>query len=39
MLTLKLPDGSAKQVPPGTRPRGVAEGIGMPLALAVVVAW
>src|SRR5947209_2837463 len=28
MLTLKLPDGSAKEVPPGTRPRDVAESNG-----------
>jgi threonyl-tRNA synthetase len=32
MLTLKLPDGSCRQVPPGTRPREVAEGIGKRLA-------
>ncbi len=38
MLTLKLPDGSAKQVPPGTRPRDVAEGIGKRLAQAAVAA-
>src|SRR5579871_6886473 len=38
MLTLKLPDGSSKQVPPGTRPRDVAEGIGKRLAQAAVAA-
>src|SRR5262245_45200213 len=38
MLTLKLPDGSTKQVPPGTRPRQVAEGIGKRLAQAAVAA-
>src|SRR5689334_1310536 len=38
MLTLKLPDGSAKQVPPGTRPRDVAEGIGKRLAQAAIAA-
>src|SRR5437763_9651045 len=38
MLTLKLPDGSAKQVPPGTRPRDVAESIGKRLAQAAVAA-
>ncbi|MFO0810915.1 MAG: threonine--tRNA ligase [Gemmataceae bacterium] len=38
MLTLKLPDGSTKQVPPGTRPRDVAEGIGKRLAQAAVAA-
>src|SRR4051812_10578004 len=32
MLTLKLPDGSRRQVPPGTRPRDVAEAIGKRLA-------
>src|SRR5262245_23537294 len=38
MLTLKLPDGSAKQVPEGTRPREVAEGIGKRLAQAAIAA-
>lgn len=38
MLTLKLPDGSSKQVPPGTRPRDVAEGIGKRLAQAAIAA-
>jgi threonyl-tRNA synthetase len=38
MLTLKLPDGSARQVPPGTRPREVAESIGKRLAQAAIAA-
>src|SRR5438105_3461365 len=38
MVTLKLPDGSVKQVPPGTRPREVAESIGKRLAQAAVAA-
>jgi threonyl-tRNA synthetase len=38
MLTLKLPDGSTKEVAPGTRPRQVAEGIGKRLAQAAVAA-
>src|SRR5262245_29927682 len=38
MLTLRLPDGSAKQVPDSTRPREVAEGIGKRLAQAAVAA-
>jgi threonyl-tRNA synthetase len=38
MITLKLPDGSAKQVPPGTTPRQVAEGIGKRLAQAAIAA-
>jgi threonyl-tRNA synthetase len=38
VLTLKLPDGSKKQVAPGTRPRDVAEGIGKRLAQAAVAA-
>jgi threonyl-tRNA synthetase len=38
MLTLKLPDGSARQVAPGTRPRDVAEAIGKRLAQAAVAA-
>ena len=32
MLTLKLPDGSSKQYPEGTRPRDVAESIGKRLS-------
>src|SRR5262249_17883671 len=38
MLTLRLPDGSVKQVPEGSRPRDVAEGIGKRLAQAAVAA-
>src|SRR5262249_28422411 len=38
MITLRLPDGSTKQVPEGTRPRDVAEGIGKRLAQAAVAA-
>src|SRR5437763_15066595 len=38
MLTLKLPDGSTKQVAEGTRPRDVAEAIGKRLAQAAVAA-
>ena len=38
MLTLKLPDGSARQVAAGTRPRDVAESIGKRLAQAAVAA-
>jgi threonyl-tRNA synthetase len=38
MVTLKLPDGSAKQVAPGSRPRDVAEGIGKRLAQAAIAA-
>jgi threonyl-tRNA synthetase len=38
MLTLRLPDGSVKQVPEGTRPRDVAEAIGKRLAQAAVAA-
>ena len=38
MLTLKLPDGSVRQVPEGTRPRDVAESIGKRLAQAAVAA-
>jgi threonyl-tRNA synthetase len=38
MLTLKLPDGSSRQVAPGTRPRDVAESIGKRLAQAAVAA-
>ncbi|MGH7169334.1 MAG: threonine--tRNA ligase, partial [Gemmataceae bacterium] len=36
MLTLKLPDGSVRQVPEGTRPRDVAASIGKRLAQAAV---
>src|SRR6516225_8985527 len=38
MLTLKLPDGSTRQVPQGTRSRDVAESIGKRLAQAAVAA-
>src|SRR5262245_28247493 len=38
MLTLRLPDGSQKQVAEGSRPRQVAEGIGKRLAQAAVAA-
>jgi threonyl-tRNA synthetase len=38
MLTLRLPDGSTKQVAEGTRPREVAETIGKRLAQAAVAA-
>src|ERR1700676_4204 len=38
ILTLRLPDGSAKQVPEGTRSRDVAESIGKRLAQAAVAA-
>src|SRR5207302_8242320 len=38
MVTLRLPDGSSKQVPEGTRPREVAEGIGKRLAQAAIAA-
>jgi threonyl-tRNA synthetase len=38
MLTLKLPDGSVRQVPEGTRPRDVAASIGKRLAQAAVAA-
>src|SRR5207249_3759084 len=38
MLTLKLPDGSSRQVSPGTRSRDVAESIGKRLAQAAVAA-
>jgi threonyl-tRNA synthetase len=38
MLTLRLPDGSTKQVAEGTRPREVAEGIGKRLAQAAIAA-
>src|SRR5262245_59744136 len=38
MITLKLPDGSAKQVAPGATSRQVAEGIGKRLAAAAIAA-
>ncbi len=38
MLTLRLPDGSARQVPPGTRSRDVAAAIGKRLAQAAIAA-
>jgi threonyl-tRNA synthetase len=38
MLTIKLPDGSSKQVAPGTRPRDIAESIGKRLAQAAIAA-
>jgi len=38
MLTLRLPDGSAKQVPEGTTSRQVAESIGKRLAQAAIAA-
>ncbi len=38
MLTLRLPDGSRKEVAPGTTPRQVAESIGKRLAQAAVAA-
>src|SRR5215472_9697708 len=38
MITLRLPDGSIKQVPEGTTPRQVAEGIGKRLAQAAIAA-
>jgi threonyl-tRNA synthetase len=38
MPTLKLPDGSQRQVPAGTRPRDVAESIGKRLARDAVAA-
>jgi threonyl-tRNA synthetase len=38
MPVLRLPDGSTKQVNPGTRPRDVAESIGKRLAQAAVAA-
>jgi len=38
MLTLKLPDGSRREVAPGTRSRQVAESIGKRLAQAAVAA-
>src|SRR5689334_22373292 len=38
MITLRLPDGSTRQVPEGARARDVAEGIGKRLAQAAVAA-
>ncbi|HJZ97930.1 MAG TPA: threonine--tRNA ligase [Candidatus Solibacter sp.] len=38
MITLRLPDGSTKQVAEGTRPRDVAESIGKRLAQAAIAA-
>ena len=38
MVTLKLPDGSTRQVAPGTRPRDVAESIGKRLAQDAIAA-
>ena len=38
MITLRLPDGTNKQVADGTRPREVAEGIGKRLAQAAIAA-
>src|SRR5579871_6731940 len=38
VITLRLPDGTTKQVAEGTRPREVAEGIGKRLAQAAVAA-
>ncbi len=38
MIALKLPDGSIREVPAGTRPREVAESIGKRLAQAAVAA-
>jgi threonyl-tRNA synthetase len=38
MVTLRLPDGSIKQVAAGTRPRDIAEGIGKRLAQAAIAA-
>src|SRR5216683_1553665 len=38
MLTLRLPDGSTRQVPEGTRPCEVAESIGKRLAQAAIAA-
>lgn len=38
MITLKLPDGSAREVAPGSRPRDVAESIGKRLAQAAIAA-
>ena len=38
MITLKLPDGSTRQVPESTRPRDIAAGIGKRLAQAAIAA-
>jgi threonyl-tRNA synthetase len=38
MFRVRLPDGSTRQVPEGTRPRDIAEGIGKRLAQAAVAA-
>src|SRR5947209_11584114 len=38
MLTLRLPDGSTKEVPTDSRPRDVAESIGRRLAQAAIAA-
>ncbi len=38
MPTLKLPDGSVREAPAGTRPRDVAEAIGKRLAKDAVAA-
>lgn len=38
MATLRLPDGSTKEAPPGTTPRQVAETIGKRLAQAAIAA-
>jgi threonyl-tRNA synthetase len=38
VITLRLPDGSTRQIPEGSRPRDVAEGIGKRLAQAAVAA-
>ena len=38
MITLKLPDGSARQVAPGTSSRDAAESIGKRLAQAAIAA-
>ena len=38
MLTLRLPDGSIKEVPADSRPRDVAESIGRRLAQAAIAA-
>src|SRR5205823_14837055 len=38
MVTLKLPDGSIKEAPAGSRPRDVAESIGKRLAQAAIAA-
>ncbi|MBX6312060.1 MAG: TGS domain-containing protein, partial [Isosphaeraceae bacterium] len=38
MVQIKLPDGSIKEYPEGTRPRDIAEGIGKRLADAAVAA-